>query len=162
MIGLLIFDWGGTVMADTGEPGPMYLWKEVAWVPGTKEALEELKEFRCCIATNAGISDGEAVVKALKRVGADIYFDHVFTSRDLGYAKPDPRFFQTICERTGYHPAECVMVGNSYGKDIRGAKEAGMHTVFFNPAGAEGSFPDADAVITNMTRLPSIITLWRS
>jgi HAD superfamily hydrolase (TIGR01509 family) len=162
MVNLLIFDWGGTVMADSGEPGPMYLWKEVAWVPGAQEALEKLKGYTCCIATNAGISDSQAVVKALKRVGADRYFRYVFTSRDLGFAKPDPRFFRAICEKAGSKPAKCIMTGNSYAKDICGAKEAGMKTVFYNPAPAGGLFPMADALISNMNQLPSIITSWQS
>ncbi len=160
MPALLIFDWGGTVMADSGEPGPMYLWKEVAWVPGAREALEELTMYRCCIASNAGISDTLAMVKALERVGADGYFDLFFTSRDLGFEKPDPRFFEAICREAGVTPSECVMTGDDYRKDVCGAKDFGMRTVLYNPSKAPGPFPKADAVITNMNQLPAIIALW--
>lgn len=160
MLKLLIFDWGGTVMADTGEPGPMYLWKEVAWVPGTREALGDLKHYACCIATNAGISDTEAMQKALKRVGAESYFSFFFSSKDLGFAKPDPRFFEAICKATGYRADECVMTGNDYLKDICGAKEAGMTTVFYNPGGGSSAYPKADAVITDMSDLPKTIASW--
>lgn len=160
MLRLLIFDWGGTVMADTGEPGPMYLWKEVAWVPGTREALEELKQYSCCIATNAGISGTEEMVKALKRVGAESYFSCYFSSKDLGFAKPDPKFFEAICKSAGCRPDECAMTGNDYLKDICGAKDAGMHTVFYNPADLPGPFPKADAVITDMSQLPKTIASW--
>jgi putative hydrolase of the HAD superfamily len=161
MVKLLIFDWGGTVMTDTGERGPMYLWKEVAWVPGAREALERLNGYKCCIATNAGISDTAAMVKALKRVGADGYFTYFFSSRDLGFEKPDPRFFEAICRETGIAQGECVMTGNDYLKDICGARDAGIRAVLYNPSNDPGPFPKADAVITNMNQLPSLIAKWK-
>ena len=156
----LIFDWGGTVMTDTGEPGPMYLWKEVSLIPGIEEALLQLKGFVRCIASNAGDSDTAAMIRAFERAGADTWFDHFFSSKDLGFAKPDPRFFLRICSDIGCSPKECVMIGNDYEKDITGAKNAGMKTVFFLPGGSGGDFPMADAVIGNMNELPGIITDW--
>jgi putative hydrolase of the HAD superfamily len=158
MLRALIFDWGGTVMTDTGEPGPMYLWKEVALVPGVEEALLRLNGFVTCIATNADVSDTDAMVKALKRVGADGWFSHFFSSKDLGCMKPDPRFFLRICGEIGCLPEECVMIGNDYAKDICGGKEAGLKTVFFAPGGSGGHFPMADAVTGNLQELPAIIT----
>jgi putative hydrolase of the HAD superfamily len=162
MLRALIFDWGGTVMADSGEPGPMYLWKEVALVPGIGEALAQLRNFTTCIATNAGISDTGAMIKALKRVGADALFSHFFSSKELGYSKPDPGFFLRICEEITCLPEECVMIGNDYEKDICGAKRAGMKTVFFDPGGSAGPFPLADAVIGTMDQLPELIKKWQS
>ena len=159
MIRLLIFDWGGTVMTDTGEPGPMYLWKEVSWVPGCREAITALNPIPCCIATNAGISDTAAMRRALARIGADRFFTHFFSSKDLGVAKPDPRFFEVIAAKTGTETPDCVMIGNDYEKDICGAKLAGMQTVFYNPTPAAGPFPMADAVISEMERLPEIIQM---
>lgn len=157
MLRALIFDWGGTVMADSGEPGPMYLWKEVSWVPGARQALSQLTSYVRCIATNAGISDTTAMRKALVRVGAESCFDHFFSSKDLGYAKPDPMFFHVISKRIGIPPSDCIMIGNSYSKDICGAKRVGMRTVFYNPGHAQGPFPDADFVIHDLSLLPELI-----
>lgn len=157
MIRLLIFDWGGTVMTDYGEPGPMYLWKEVSWVPGCREAMMALDSIPCCIATNAGISDTAAMRRALERIGAEGFFSHFFSSKDLGVSKPDRRFFEAIAGKTGTAASECVMIGNDYEKDICGAKQAGMRTVFYNPTSVSGPFPMADTVISEMERLPEII-----
>jgi len=158
----LIFDWGGTVMTDTGEPGPMYLWKEVGLVAGIGDAIRNMPGYVMCIATNAGISDTAAMRKALARVGAETWFQHFFSSKDLGHAKPDTRFFLQICSEIGVVPSECVMIGNDYEKDIRGAKDAGLATVFYNPGNIPGPFPEADAVITNMYHLPTILNSWSS
>ncbi len=160
MVRALIFDWGGTIMTDHGESGPMYLWKEVGLEPGVERSVVRVPGMVTCIATNAGISGTAEMILALKRVGADTWFSHFFSSKDLGYAKPDPRFFSRICDETGLKPEECIMIGNDYDKDICGAKLAGMRTVFYRHAGSAGEWPMADAVTSSMADLPELIKPW--
>ncbi|MFP4472129.1 MAG: HAD family hydrolase [Bacteroidales bacterium] len=154
----LIFDWGNTIMRDFELPGPMSQWQHVAWIPGAEEALKELSEnYECAIATSADHSDTGKMIEALKRVGADTYFKHFFSSKDLGYQKPDPKFFQSIAEKLGVDISACVMIGNFYLKDIRGAKQAGMQTVFFNEKNLPGAYEDADEIIHSMDELAGVI-----
>lgn len=155
----LIFDWGDTIMCDFGLPGPMMHWDKVAWIPGVEESLKNLcQKFTCIIATSAGHSGTPEMIAALKRVGADRYFHHFVSSKELGYDKPDPRFFLAAAKLFGKKPEECTMIGNLYEKDITGAKKAGMHTVFFNEKKLEGTFQDADAIIYNMDELSEILS----
>jgi putative hydrolase of the HAD superfamily len=154
---ILLFDWGNTIMVDFNLPGPMYTWDKVAWVPGAEDALKALAGYNCCIATNAGKSDSEAVKKGLARVSADSYFSFIFCSQELGFEKPDSRFFRYIIEEFKTDPANCIMIGDNYEKDIAGAKTAGMRTILFNPSGKEGPFPYADSVIHGMNVLPATI-----
>jgi putative hydrolase of the HAD superfamily len=155
----LIFDWGDTVMRDFPDlPGPMYLWEEVFWIPGAEKTLKELQPyFTLVIATNAGESDTQAMIKALKRVGADKYFSYFYSSKDLGYQKPDVRFFDKICEELKVKNSASMMIGNHYGKDIVGAKQSGMFTVLFDENNIQKEAPDADFVITKMENLISLI-----
>jgi len=155
MIKALIFDWGDTVMRDFPEcPGPMAEWKHVEWIPFAEDALKFLhKNYICCIASNAGYSDTALMRKALERVGADKYFQFLFTSKDLGYEKPDQRFFRKIAESINVKPDECIMIGNDYKKDIVGAKAIGMKTIFFNEKQVTGDFPDADEIVFTMKEL---------
>jgi putative hydrolase of the HAD superfamily len=154
MIKTLIFDWGDTIMRDFDEPGPMSEWEKVAWIPGVEESLETLsKKYVCIIATSAGHSDTAEMKKALARVGADRYFHQFYSRKELGYAKPDPRFFEAVLKKSAALPNETVMVGNLYEKDIIGAKQAGLTTVFFNEHNLKGNFPDADYIINNMNQL---------
>jgi len=158
MIKQLIFDWGGTIMIDYALPGPMYQWEKVDWVPGARQALTELTAcFPLCIATNAPHSGTEEMIKALEMVGAEKYFTHFYSSKELGYGKPDPRFFLAIASRLGMAPEECLMVGNHYTNDIIGAKEAGMTTVYFNEKHLTGPFEKADQVIDDMEDLTAAI-----
>ncbi len=154
MIKALFFDWGNTVMVDFGLPQPMYLWPQVEWVPGAERALKNLsKRYPCYMATNAPMSDGRAVLMALKRVGADRYFRNIFSSFDLGYEKPDPRFFKYILIHAGIASYEGIMIGDHYVKDIEGAKNAGMKTIFLNHTGKDTAFPKADRIILSMTAI---------
>ena len=153
----LLFDWGNTIMVDFGFPGPMFTWEKAAWVDGAEDALKKLAGHTLCIATNAGSSDSEAVKKGLAMVGADKYFTFIFSSWDIGFVKPDPRFFGFVTDALKTHPSDCIMIGDNYKKDITGAKTAGMKTILFNPSNLEGPFPDADAVIVEMQNLPKII-----
>jgi len=158
MIKQLIFDWGGTIMIDYASQGPMYLWERVDWVPGAQDSLSKLStQYPLCIATNAPHSGTEEMIKALDRVGAKRFFKNFFSSKELGYGKPDPRFFLAIAEKLHVVPGDCLMVGNHYSKDIVGAKRAGMMTIYYNEKELTGPFEQADLVIENMGELNKAI-----
>jgi HAD superfamily hydrolase (TIGR01662 family) len=158
MIKALVFDWGGTVMADLGYEGPMYLWPDVRLVPGILKAIEKLSEnYILCIATNAGLSDTPAMIRALERVKVQQYFKFYFSSKELKVKKPDPRFFEKICKKMGLPPQDCIMIGNDYLKDICGAKEVGMRTIFYNPSGTVREYDDANRVILSMESLTKVV-----
>jgi HAD superfamily hydrolase (TIGR01509 family) len=166
MIWAVVFDWGDTVMRTLpGYRGPMAHWPRVEPVPGVAEALLALKpRYHLALATNARDSDAELVWEALRRVGLEDCFDSLFTARDLGAAKPDPRFFEAMLARLGCQPEQAVMVGDDYTADVTGAKEAGWRAIWFNPAGAACpcSHPRHDAQVASMADLPSAIACLRS
>jgi putative hydrolase of the HAD superfamily len=159
MIKALIFDWGNTVMRDfPDKPGPMAHWDHVEYIPYIEDCLEKLLgKYIMCLASNAGFSDASLMIEALKRVGAEKYFHHFFTSKDLGYQKPDKRFFTSITEKVNVEPMQCIMIGDSYEKDIIGAKAVGMKTILFNEKKILSDFPDADKIITSMKELAKAI-----
>lgn len=159
MIKALIFDWGDTIMREFAEyEGAMVTWPRVELIPGADRALALLSQrYPCCLASNAGISNAELMGQALERVGVRQYFQQLWTSKELGVAKPDPGFFLGITGRLGLQPGEAAMVGNDYTKDIAGARGAGLRTVWLNLAGLPAPGPAADAVIGSMDELPAAI-----
>lgn len=152
---ILVFDWGDTVMRDFPDlPGPMADWEVVELIPGAKDLLMNAhRKYTCVIATNAGVSDTADMIRALKRVEVHAFFQYFFSSRDLGYEKPDIRFFQGILSALGCAPNECLMIGNSYEKDIVGARNAGMHTAWLCEQSAGGSYPMAEVIISDLREL---------
>lgn len=156
MIKALIFDWGNTIMFDFGFDGQMWQWKKVAWIEGAENSLKKLKPMYInCIATGAYHSGAKDMIEALKRVGADQYFHHFFSAKDIGHKKPSPLFFQAIAENIGIKASECVMIGDSYEKDIIGAKNAGMKTILLNTNKDAKKFSNADFIINSMDELPA-------
>jgi putative hydrolase of the HAD superfamily len=159
MIRLLIFDWGDTIMRDDpAQPGPMAEWKYVEAIPGAQEILQQLSSsFTLAVATNAGASDTTLMRKALQRVDVEKYFSWFTSSKDLGVEKPDPEFFLRIVSHFNLQPSECIHIGNVYSKDITGAFQAGLYTIFFNEKKLSGDFPEAHRIIGAWEELPQTI-----
>jgi len=157
----IIFDWGDTLMYDYKEySGAMANWTHVEIIPGVKEALDILNEkYICCVASNAGDSDVELMGKALERVDIRKYFKNLFTSKELGYAKPNLEFFSETVRRLNVEASDCIMVGNDYFKDIVPAKQVGMNTILFSKEISILKMNYADRIITSMEDLYSIVEI---
>jgi len=61
--------------------------------------------------------------------------EQVFISSDVGYAKPDLRFFRSIEQRLGAVPHEFALVGDDETADVEGATAAGWRAVYVNRCG---------------------------
>jgi HAD superfamily hydrolase (TIGR01549 family) len=68
--------------------------------------------------------------KSLRKVGIHDYFNAIVISEDIGWRKPSPHIFQDALKRLQVTADEAVFVGDSPIEDIRGAKDAGLKTVF--------------------------------
>jgi putative hydrolase of the HAD superfamily len=157
MIKALVFDWGDTIMRDFKLEGAMSAWEKVAWIDGAKKILEIFnRKYTCIIATSADHSNTKDMIAALHRVGADKYFHFFFSQKEIGFKKPDVRFFTEVIKQSNLNVNECVMIGNSYEMDIVGAKKAGLTTVFFNESATAGNFPAADFVVVKLFDLLTI------
>ncbi len=72
-------------------------------------------------------------LKALKRLHTmKLYhfFDVVITMDDSGYTKPHPEAFRRVLNELKLRPDEVLMVGDVPERDILGARNMGMKTVF--------------------------------
>ena len=156
----VIFDWGNTVMREFPQySGPMAQWPRVKCVSNIPGALRRLQgKFICCLTTDNEENDAQLMELALKRIGIQDYFNHLYTSAELGVRKPDPRFFERIVEKLEITPQECIMVGTDYERDIVPAKKVGMRTIFFTEnTNTADHYPQADYIITTMIHLVSSI-----
>src|SRR5262245_4695260 len=69
----------------------------------------------------------------LEFCGLTPYVDALVVSEETGVSKPDPRIFETALTRLGVREVEAIMVGDSWEADVRGAMNAGILAVWFNP-----------------------------
>ena len=100
-------------------------------VPEAKEMLDILRDkgYRLFAASN---SFGHLQRRRLERAGILPYFEDTYISMDIGYDKPDIRFFQEALRRCGLQPNEVLMIGDSMTTDILGAQAAGIEALFFD------------------------------
>ena len=68
-------------------------------------------------------------------LGLAQYFDAVVLSSVCNIRTPDPKIYQMGCEELGLEPEECVSVADNLGRDITGAKAAGIgaNILFISP-----------------------------
>ncbi len=139
-----------------------YRKKHYTLFPGAADLLRGLhaRGKRLGLVTN-GFSETHREKIALLRVGE--FFDAVFIADEVGMLKPDPLLFAHACTTLGGSPSRSAMVGDRYERDIRGAGEAGLYTIWLNlrdeplPAGARS--PDATcATIADVGRVLSALS----
>jgi putative hydrolase of the HAD superfamily len=60
----------------------------------------------------------------------DPYFEEVFTSYELGLAKPDPKIYKILLNKHNLKPEECIFVDNMQ-RNVEGAENLGMKGITF-------------------------------
>ena len=95
--------------------------------PQTKEILEQLgQEYKLGIIAN----QLPGLEKRLKDFGILDYFDAIFSSADLGLAKPNPAIFRLALQKSNCLPHQAIMIGDRLDNDIAPAKRIGMKTIW--------------------------------
>ena len=92
--------------------------------PKSKEIIEKLKEkgIRRILATNP-VFPRVATYRRISWAGlSPDDFELVTTYDNIGYCKPNVKYYLEILERCGLVPEECLMVGNDVDDDMVAAK----------------------------------------
>lgn len=71
--------------------------------------------------------------KKLEKLQVLDHMSRIVTSEEAGAEKPAPRFFELCVEKMGCRPEECVFIGDSLRKDVKGAADSGLHGVWYHP-----------------------------
>lgn len=125
--------------------------------------LEALKAagYKMAIISNA--SDDDDVQTLVDNAHIRPYFDLVLSSAACGIRKPNPRIFEIALERLGLQPGQAVMVGDTLGADILGARNAGVYGIWIT---RRADTPDnrdhddtivPDAQIAKLAELPGLL-----
>lgn len=124
--------------------------KRLKLYPGTLQMLQTLKksEKKVYLLSNAQRIFTEYEMKAL---GIYDCFEKIYISSDYDYKKPDLRFFKQILTECNVDLKTAIMIGNDGICDIKGAKDAGLHTLYVHSKiSPKEEFPDADYVLPEM------------
>ncbi|MFP4051727.1 MAG: HAD family hydrolase [Thermoplasmata archaeon] len=101
-----------------------------AEIEGAVETVRKLyKDYELDIITN---STRETQFKKLDTLNIKKYFDEFIFSEEVDSRKPDRKIFLKAIDKVDENPENCVYVGDSFRRDVIGAKKAGMKTCWFN------------------------------
>ena len=73
--------------------------------------------------------------RKVRKLGLDQYINVIVTSEEVGVEKPNIKMFLTVLDKLKMSPDEVLYVGDSYERDMVGAKKCGMRTYWYNPEG---------------------------
>lgn len=154
---MLLRDYGILDRKLAGEISRYYLNMSPAktrLVPYAIELLEYLEPNYGLYVISNGFYDVQ--MAKMKNSGISRYFQKLFTSDRVGYAKPDSRFFDHAVKSVNAKKAESLVVGDDAVKDIEGARNARIDQVFFNPEGNISSV-EATYEIRDLIELKSLL-----
>lgn len=108
----------------------------------------------------AALSNGNA---DLGHIGIDHLFVFALNAIDVGQPKPHPAMFKAALAQLGLAPEQVVHVGDDPEKDIYGAAQVGLRTVWVNRRGQ--AWPahlacSPDAEVSTLVDLAALLETW--
>jgi len=97
--------------------------------PCAKELLSKVSmEYRLGLVSN--FTYAPVIYAGLRKLDINKFFNAILVSEDVGWRKPQIKIFEETLKRLETTAEETVYVGDSPLEDMKGAKAAGMKTVF--------------------------------
>lgn len=126
--------------------------------PDVRDVLDELrKRYKL-----AALSDAQSAwaIPEIRAVGIHNYFNPIIVSGDLGFRKPDKRIFESALKGLGVSRKNALFVGNDMYRDVYGANQVGLKTVFFssNQGRKTANGVEPDYIIYRFAELRQAIT----
>jgi putative hydrolase of the HAD superfamily len=125
-------------------------------MPDAREVLTRLsKKYRVGLLTN-GAPDLQR--EKLLNSGLEPFFDAVAVSGEHDIGKPKPEIFHRLIAELGVGADEAVMVGNSLERDILGARNAGITSIWIKVTGSEEPADvRPDHTILGLAEIPALL-----
>ncbi|MBI5052447.1 MAG: HAD family hydrolase, partial [Chloroflexi bacterium] len=135
-------------------------WQPMPHVHPTLRLLQE-RGFKLAIVSNA--ADSANVQRLIDNAHLRSYFDPIIISANVGVRKPNPRIFDPVLKTWGFTANEVVVIGDTLGADILGAKNAHIKSIWvtmqadtpYNTAHRDTIVPDA--ICDSLDQLPAIL-----
>lgn len=105
--------------------------------PDAENIIERLsKRYPLYVASNGIL---EMQVQRLKLAKLLPYFTDVYVSDDIGYEKPNSKFFAECLRRSRLTPDDVLLIGDSLQADMVGGNNSAIDTCWYNPNKRSGS-----------------------
>ena len=150
----ICFDSGDTIIDEATEiKNEAEETQRAELIPGAGEVLHELKRRGYALAL---VADGPIATfrNSLGQHGLYDLFDARAISGEVGVSKPDARMFRHALDQLGIDRDEygrVLMVGNHLGRDIKGANQLGLISVWLNWSPRRSKIPADDTEVPQHT-----------
>ncbi len=125
--------------------------------PLSRPLLERLyRDYSLVIITN-GLKEVQR--RRILQCKLDVYFKHIVVSDEIGYSKPNPKYFDYTLQLLKNPPLdEILIVGDNLNSDIKGGYLYGIDTCWYNP----NFKPNTSAIqpnyqIQSLAQLPELL-----
>jgi putative hydrolase of the HAD superfamily len=126
-------------------------------VPGALELLGAIRAHaKIGVVTNNVVVEQ---VEKLAHLSMTELVDVLVISEEAGVRKPDPAIFRIALARAGASADQAVMLGDSWGSDVLGARAAGVRAVWLNRTGLPCPGPGLCAEIQSLLPTESVLEL---
>jgi 2-haloalkanoic acid dehalogenase type II len=143
----------------------LYAVSQSHWKPeaDAEPTLKELQQqgYHLAVISNAG--DDADVQTLVNNAGLRPYLDFALSSASCGIRKPNPRIFEIAIEHWGLSGDDVVMVGDTLGADILGARNAGIASIWLTRRSDTPANRDhldtikPNATIATLSELPELL-----
>jgi HAD superfamily hydrolase (TIGR01549 family) len=154
----ICFDFGDTLVDEGTEvKNERQVTLQGDLIPGACQMLSELhaRGYRLAIVSDGPVGSVDNVLRDHNLL---VPFDAFAISEVLGVEKPNPRMFSHALDQLGIAPVDygrTIMVGNNLSRDVKGANELGMVSVFLDWSPRYPKTPiDASEVPTHTIKMP--------
>ena len=129
-------------------------------LPDAREVVEYLAGKYALTVVSNGFAEVQHY--KLEKSGLLPYFRHVVLSEEVGALKPGARIFEVAMEMNrrelpNLEKEEVVMVGDSWGSDIEGARNAGIDAVWISPEPSVQALPDGVQAVRRLRDVMEVL-----
>lgn len=100
---------------------------------GVVDTLKNLNsKYIIGLISNTGVTPGKIIKKVMEKYDILKYFQTTIFSDEIGYYKPSEILFQEALKHLKSKPEESIHIGDLLHTDVKGAKDNGMLSIWFN------------------------------
>ena len=88
----------------------------------------------------------------IKKLKLNNYCNKIVTSEEAGKEKPHPYIFIKALQKLDKNPHEVCMIGDNFKKDIIGANNLGIDSIWFNHKEKQSNYQDISIKEANIFR----------
>lgn len=114
------------------------LFKNIVSYPGMYDTLKKAKDSGYLLGALSDFPIGHK----LETLKIASLCDFMASCEDFGYLKPNPVPFAAMLDALNIKAKEALYIGDSYSKDIIGAKNAGLYTCYLNKKNDKSDMAD--------------------